>query len=119
MALQETVFLNRDNTIKFGLLADGTPVDASSFDRVVLKLTDDSGNVTTFDSSVDAGVFDFTSETAQVGDTTTGILIIKLQDAGTPPAVGDDYIANLIIYDAANADGIHWDSPFPLRVVNE
>ncbi len=119
MALQETVFLNRDNAIKLGLTADGTPVNAASFTRVVAKLASDDGTVYTFDSQSDTNAFDWTSETAQVVDTVTGILVIKLQDATVPPPEGDDYILDLIIYDAANSNGIHWDTPFPVKVINE
>ena len=119
MALQETVYLNRDNAIKLGLTVDGLPISAATLTRVVVKLTDDDGNVSTFDSTTDTNAFDWTSETAQVSDTTTGILVIKLQDATTPPAVGDDYTLDLIVYDALSPSGIHWDSPFPVRVVNE
>lgn len=118
MALQETIYLNRDNAIKLGLTVDGAPVSAANMTRVVVKLTDDDGNVTTFDSNTDVNAFDWTTETAQVSDVQTGILIIKLQDAVTPPTVGDDYVLDLIVFDALNPNGIHWDSPFPVRVVN-
>jgi hypothetical protein len=47
-----------------------------------------------------------------------GILVMKLQDAGTPPAVGDDYVCTLIVYDDANPDGLVWDAPFPVQVIN-
>ena len=117
MALREKVFLNRDNAIKLGLTADGVPVNAATLTRVVATLTDGDGNVTTFDSNTDSSVFDWTSQTAQVSDTTTGILVIKLQDASSPPAAGDDYTMNLVVYDAANPDGINWDSGFPLQVI--
>lgn len=118
MALQEKVYLNRDNSIKLGLTADGAPVDASSLTRVVVKLTNEAGTVTTFDSDVDVNAFDYSSETAQVSDTVTGILVIKLQDAVTPPTAATDYTLDLILYDAGNADGIHWDSPFPVQVID-
>lgn len=118
MALQETIYLNRDNAIKLGLTVDGVPFDASTLTRVVVKLTDDDGNITTIDSSTDPSAFDYTSETAQVSDTTTGILVLKLQDAASPPTVRDDYTLDLVLYDAFNANGINWDSPFPVRVVN-
>jgi len=118
MALKEKIYLGRDNAIKLGLTADGAPVNAASLTRVVVKLTDEDGTVTTFDSSgADAAAFDWTSETAQVSDTTTGILSIKLQDANSPPTAGTDYTFDLILYDPANADGIHWDTPFPVEVV--
>ena len=117
MALSEKVYLNRDNSIKLGLLADGAPINAASLTRVVMTLTDGDGNVSTFDSNVDSNAFDWTSETAQVSDTVTGILIIKLQDAAVPPAAADDYMANLIVYDAANTDGLNWDVAFPLQVI--
>ena len=119
MALQEKVFLNRDNAIKFGLTADGTPVNAATLTRVILKLLDDDGNTYTFDSSSDPNVFDWTTETAQVVDTVTGILLIKMQDSTSPPPVGDDYTASLIMYDSANTNGVHWDSPFAVQVINE
>lgn len=119
MALQEKIYLNRDNAIKLGLTADGTPIDAATFTRVIAKLTDDDGTVSTFDSNSDPNAFDFTSETAQVVDTVTGILVMKLQDATSPPAVGADYVLDLIIYDPANVNGVHWDSPFPVQVIDE
>ena len=117
MALQEKIFLNRDNAIKLGLTADGAPISASTLTRVVVKLTNGAGTVFTFDSNVDTAAFDFTTETAQVSDTVTGILVIKLQDAVAPPAAATDYTFDLIVYDAANTDGIHWDSPFPVQVI--
>jgi len=119
MALQEKVYLNRDNSMKFGLTADGTPLNAATFTRVIAKLTSDDGTVLTFDSLTNPNAFDFLTETAQVVDTITGILIIKLQDAVSPPPVGDDYIMDLIIYDPANVNGVHWDSPFPVQVIDE
>jgi len=118
MALQEKVYLDRDNAIKLGLTADGTPVNAATFTKVIVKLTSGSGTVTTFDSTVDTNAFNFLTETAQVSDVVTGILSIKLQDAVTPPAAGDDYTMDLIIYDAAHVNGVHWDSPFPVQVIS-
>jgi hypothetical protein len=118
MALQQKVYLSRDNSIKLGLTADGTPVNAATFTRVIAKLTDSAGTITTFDSSIDVNAFDFTSETAQVSDTVTGILVMKLQDAAIPPTAGDDYTLNLIMFDAAHLNGIDWDTPFPVQVLD-
>jgi len=118
MALQEKIYLDRDNSIKLGLTADGAPVDASTLTRVIVKLTDADGTVTTFDSNTDVNAFDYTSETAQVSDTVIGILVIKLQDAAVPPAAANDYTLDLILYDAANVNGVHWDSPFPVQVIS-
>lgn len=118
MALREKIYLNRDNAIKLGLLADGRPVQTSGLTRIIAKLEDDDGNVQTFDSASDSAAFDWTSETAQVSDTVVSILIMTLQDAGTPPTVGDDYVCTLIVYDDANPDGLVWDSPFPVQVIN-
>ncbi len=118
MALQEKIYLNRDNAIKLGLTADGAPVNAATLTRVIVKLTDGDGNVTSYDSNVDTNAFDYSTQTAQVSDTVTGILAIKLQDAISPPAAGDDYTLDLIVYDAANGNGIHWDSPFPVQVID-
>jgi hypothetical protein len=118
MALQEKIYLNRDNAIKLGLTADGAPVSASTLTRVLVKLTDGDGTVTSYDSDTDVNAFDFTTETAQVSDTVTGILVIKLQDATVPPTAADDYTMDIIVYDAANTDGIHWDSPFPVQVIS-
>ena len=118
MALQEKIYLNRDNSIKLGLTADGAVIDARILTRVIMKLTNENGTVITFDSNTDVNAFDFTSEEAQVSDTTTGILSIKLQDAVTPPAAGDDYTADLILFDSDNTNGIHWDSPFPVQVIS-
>ncbi len=118
MALQEKIYLLRDNAIKLGLTADGAPVNAAALTRVLVKLTDSNATVTTYDSNVDTNAFDYTTETAQVSDTVTGILVIKLQDAVTPPAAGTDYTMDLILYDASNTSGIHWDSPFPVQVID-
>ena len=118
MALREKIYLNRDNAIKLGLTADGVPIDASRLTRIVATLTDDDGNVQTFDSNTDTNAFDWTTETAQVSDTVTGILILTLQDAVTPPTVGNDYSCNLIVYDDANLDGLVWDAPFPVQVIS-
>ena len=118
MALLEKVYLNRDNSIKLGLTADGVAVDASTLTRVVMKVTDSAGTTLTYDSNFEPSVFDFTTETAQVSDTITGILVIKLQEASSPPPAGDDYTANLIVYDANNTNGIDWDSSFPLQVID-
>ncbi len=118
MALQEKIFLDRDNAIKLGLTADGVPVSAAGLTRVIVKLTNGAGTVTTYDSDVDTNAFDFTGEQAQVSDTTTGILVIKLQDAITPPTAADDYTLDLILYDPVNLNGVHWDSPFPVEVIS-
>lgn len=118
MALQEKIYLNRDNAIKLGLTADGVPINATTLTRVIVKLTDGDGIITSYDSNVDTNAFDFLTETAQVSDTVTGILVIKLQDAVTPPAAGNDYTLDLILYDATNVNGIHWDSPFPVQVID-
>lgn len=118
MALREKVYLNRDNSIKLGLTADGRAISAESLTRVIVKLTNDAGTVTTFDSDTDVNAFDWTSETAQVSDTVTGILIVKLQDAVTPPAAADDYMFDLILYDVVNTSGVHWDAPFPVQVID-
>ena len=118
MSHHEVVYLQRDNSIKLGLTADGAPVDSRVLTRVVMKLTDGDGNVTTFDSLTDNNTFDFTTELGQVSDAQTGILIIKLQNANSPPAERDDYTANLILYDTQNPNGIYWDDPVPLRVVD-
>ena len=117
MALREKIYLNRDNAIKLGLTADGVPINASTLTRVIVKLTSGTGTVTSYDSNVDTSAFDWTTETAQVSDTVTGILVIKLQDANSPPSAGNDYTLDLILYDTANVNGIHWDSPFPVQVI--
>ena len=117
MALQEKIYLSRDNAIKLGLTADGAVIDASVLTRVIVKLTAESGTVLTFDSNVDVDAFDFTTETAQVSDTTAGILVVQLQNAVTPPTAGD-YTADLILFDPLNVYGIHWDSPFPVQVIS-
>jgi hypothetical protein len=119
MALREKIYLNRDNAIKLGLLADWRPIQTSGLTRIIAKLEDDAGSVTTFDSDVDVNAFDWTTQTAQVSDTVTSILVMTLQDAVTPPAVGDDYTCTLVVYDAANPDGLVWDAPFPVQVVNQ
>jgi hypothetical protein len=93
-------------------------VDSRSLTRVIVKLTDGDGTVSTYDSNSDVNAFDFTNETAQVSDTTTGILVIKLQDASSPPAARDDYVMDIIVYDNNNTSGIHWDSPFPVQVIS-
>ena len=117
MPLREKVYLSRDNSIKLGLTADGAPVNAATMTRVKATLTNSSGTVTTYDSNSDTNAFDFTTETAQVSDIVTGMLVITLQDANSPPAVGADYVMNVIVYDDAHPRGINWDSPFPVEVV--
>ena len=120
MALQERIYLERDNAIKLGLLADGKPVDANSLTRAVVKLTDNDGNTSSYDSAVEGStVIDFATETAQVSDTAdVYILVIKLQNATTPPTARDDYQCDIILYDAINVNGIHWGDPFPVRVIS-
>ena len=117
MALQEKIHLGRDNAIKLGLTADGAPINAAGLTRVVVSLTNGAGTVTTFDSDTDPAAFDFLSETAQVSDTVTGILVIKLQDAASPPAVANDYTMDIVVYDNVNLNGINWDAPFPVEVI--
>jgi len=117
MALQEKIYLSRDNSIKLGLTADGAPVDAATLTRVVAKLTDGDANELTYDSTTDPLAFDYTTETAQVSDTVTGILVLKLQNASSPPPARSDYVLDLILYDVANTNGIHWDAPFPVQVI--
>jgi hypothetical protein len=38
MALREKIYLNRDNAIKLGLLADGRPIQTSGLTRIIAKL---------------------------------------------------------------------------------
>lgn len=118
MALREKVYLSRDNSIKLGLTADGAPVDASTLTRVIMKLTNEDGGVLTYDSNTNANAFDWTTQSAQVSDTTTGILVIQLQNATTPPPARNDYTASLILYDAANPNGVYWDAPFAVQVIS-
>ena len=105
--------------IKLGLLADGVPINAASLSKVVVELTDGDGNVTTYDSNNNANAFDWTTETALVSDTETGILVIRLQDAvsPSPPTAANDYMMNIIVYDSLNTDGINWDVAFPVQVI--
>lgn len=119
MALQEKIYLNRDNSIKLGLTADGVPVNTAQLTRVIVKLTDGDGTVQTFDSQTDVNAFDYSTQTAQVSDTITGILVIMLQNASTPPSARDDYMMDLIVYDGDHPNGIHWDSAFPVQVIDE
>ena len=119
MALQETVYLNRDNAIKLGLVADGVPVNASTITKVAVKLVSTDGAITSYNSDDDPNAFDFTSETGEVVDKVTTILVIRLQDATTPPSVNSSYQATVIIFDSNNTDGLVWGDPFQLRVINE
>lgn len=118
MALREKVYLNRDNSIRLGLTADGVPVDAWTLTRVIVKLTNGDGTVLTYDSTTSPNAFDFSTQQAQVSDTTTGILVIRLQNATSPPPARNDYTADLILYDAANPNGVRWDTPFPVQVIS-
>lgn len=118
MPAREKVFLGRDNSIRLGLVVDGTAYNAAILTRIVVRLVNAAGDVTIIDSNTagNENVFD-TTQSAQVSDTTTNILVIKLQDAAVPPTPGDDYTADLILYDSQNPDGVRWDAPFPVEVI--
>jgi hypothetical protein len=91
----EYVYKGNDNTNDFVLKADGAAVTLSG----VVKMVLDFGSEIIVDSSVTAGVFDWSG-----GD---GGVILTLGGV-TDLVVGSRYRPELIVYDATNTNGINW-----------
>jgi len=102
----EYIYNDRDNTIDLQLKADGSAVDLSSVTRVeVIFTAQDSGTDKTIDTEdagttlADGGNVDITEG--------SGKLILALGDQSI--AAGN-YLAQLVIYDPTNTDGVVWGS---------
>ena len=101
----ERAYVTRNNKLAFQLYADDVAIDGSVITRALLRLTPEGGGATLdVDSSVSAGVFDWS-----IGG---GVLEIKLGAAPSIPA--GRYTARLIIYDATNTAGLVWGRGFTL-----
>jgi len=95
--IREKVYDGRDNKIDILLTSDGVAEDLSPITKV--ELVEAEGEVDTISSADHASWFDWTTGT-------TGKMVISLGAAGL--TVGSRYIFNLILYDAANTNGINW-----------
>ena len=91
----EYVYKDRDNTNDFILMADGIAVDLAGVTKMVL----DFGSGISVDSSVTAGVFDWSGG--------SGGLILTLGEVSAL-VVGSRYRPELIVYDATNTNGVNW-----------
>jgi len=100
------IYLNRDNTITFGLLDDRVPVDATILTRVILQFDPKGGGaVVAIDSNTVPALFDYTTSEDFSGEN-TGVLKLQLGAmAGVP--VGK-YKMAVVLYDAVNTAGIVW-----------
>ena len=113
-----TIHLGRDNTIDIALTQERTPITAAALTRIMLVLTDpDDASLTKLDSDVigfGAGDnFDITQSQAVYDpvtktNITVNIIKMKLGDQSIP--VKNGYTADLIVYDASNANGILWET---------
>jgi len=103
--ITETVYNSRDNTIDLLLKSDSSgsmaAEDLSSVTRMVLQIgtAADPDSIAEIDSDDDASIWDWTTGT-------TGKVTIDL--GGESITAGSNYLARLIVYDAANTNGIVW-----------
>lgn len=100
--INERVYNNRDNAIGLELLNDG--VEIATYDditRVQVEIDD----AIVADSNDDPSWFDWTG----------GKLLMRLGFAGI---TAGSYIANLIIYDATNVNGVFWEPHINLTVID-
>jgi hypothetical protein len=89
--IEETVYINRDNTIELVLSVDGQPINHSCISRVQLLM-----GASALDSEVLSTLFDLTHSDR---------LILELGGAGL--AAGR-HAAQLIIYDSGDPNGLVW-----------
>lgn len=98
--IEETVFLTRGNSIDLLMIADGQPEAIQSTTRVVLKCeNEDSGAVTTLDSSTSPSYFDWASRGAD------GYLILKL---GASSLTVGTYTVKCFVYNSNVPEGLYW-----------
>ena len=93
--ITETVYLARDNTIDLLLKADRVITDLAPVTRIDLI---DKGCTWSVSSTASPDAFDWSSGA-------DGILTLTLGDEVIPEG---SYRARIIIFDAANTDGIVW-----------
>lgn len=93
----ESVYVGRDNVVELQLLESGAPVsDHTVITRMVLEFQGSSPQAD-IDSAVNPEFFDFTA---------TDRITLTLGAAGIPAG---SYWVTLIVYDAVNTNGIHWE----------
>lgn len=92
----ETVFLGRDNSVDLLLKADGTAADLSS----VTKITASFRSVLISSEDSTAGAIRWEGD-----DFDTGEIQLHLGDEAIPAG---KYSVPIVVYDAANANGIQW-----------
>lgn len=103
----ERAYPDRDNEIALQVIADGVPIDGAAVTRTVLRLTPEGdGDVIDVDSQDHAAVFDWSRG--------SGVVEIKLVEAGSGFIAAGRYQARLIIYDADHMNGLIWGRLFSL-----
>lgn len=95
MAIIETVYLGRDNTIDVLLTADDAAVDLSAVTRMVVTEINDEFEI---DSDDSPAAFNWDTGT-------TGKVVLAL---GAEDITAGTYVCSLIVYDPTNDDGINW-----------
>ncbi len=93
--ITEIVYKNRDNSNDLVLKADGVAIDLSGVTKMDLVFSGQDS----ISSSGNPGFFDWSQ-----GD---GKLVLTLGDIDFF-IVDQKYIADLIVYDASNQDGVDW-----------
>ena len=102
MASTELIYLGRDNIIDLSLKVNGGVTSLSTITHAVVLF---SG--TTFTSVGRTNWFDWTSGT-------TGQLTLRL--GGVTSVAKGNYDMTLLLFDAANTDGINWGT-IPVRLL--
>lgn len=99
--IEETIYLNRDNSIDFEMLADGQPEAVQSTTRCVLVCEDeDSGDVIYVDSDADSSLFDWVTYGS------SGKLLLKL---GSSSLTEGTYVVKIFMYNDNVPNGLFWD----------
>ena len=109
------IYLNRDNTLTFGMLENTSPVDATNFTRVVAQFKPTSGAVVSIDSNTVPALFDFTT-TQEFSGEVTGV--VKLMLGAMAGVVVGKYRMTLVTYDPINTGGVVW-ARFNAQVIDD
>jgi len=104
MYLKETIFLGYDNPIDLRLTVAGQPIDHTTITRAKLVL--DATHI--IDSVGHAALFTFTDPTK---------LTMRLGTLGAGVIPVGSYTANVIIYTAAQPNGVVWEPSIDINVV--
>jgi hypothetical protein len=104
---RETVYLGRDNDIILGLAQGDEVINAGGVTRCQLVFKRPDQADITIDSNVVPALFNLQAK-AQVNGVETGVLVLKLGEVAGVPA--DLYAVDVYLFDAANDDGVFWDT---------